>query len=269
VAGLGALPLTYVTAQSFQAKQHVEMLCGSRSVLGLFRLCMLGIAALAWMGNAYPQSIYKWVDSDGVTQYSATPPPASASGTVLRMGPPPPAESASQAKADVERVSEDANRRAAALQREQTQRRAHDEVERNSAATRLQRCASARVQVMTLTRGGPVYRYSDRGERLYLEDSRRDAEIPRLSEEVAMYCSGAANMQSVQDAATRQRTAEATQYWRCNDARDLLRQFEADISKFSSTEIEHARKNVSLFCTDLPKAESTDWFGTVMVGRPR
>ena len=245
------------------------MIFGSQSVLRGLRPLMLGFAVLAWISNANAQDIYKWLDSNGVTQYSATPPPPGISATVICAAPTQSAEAVSQAKADAQRMSDDANRRVAELLRERTRQQVQDEAERRGADARLQRCANARVQLDTLGYGVPVYRYNDRGERVYLEDSARDAEVGRLRREVATHCSGAGSMQAVQDAATWRRVADVRRLADCNDARDFLRDLEADISKVPSSQVEQARKNVALACADIPQAASTDWFGLRKVVRIR
>ena len=228
---------------------------------------MLGLAALAWAGNACPQDIYKWVDRSGVTQYSATPPAAGIAATVICPMPPLPADAASQARAEAQRMIDEANHCVAELLREQAQKEVEFEAERSNADARLRSCANARVQLFTLTFGVPVYRHNERGERVYLEDSARDTEVARLRREVAMDCSSAASMQAAQDAATRQRFVESVRIRDCSTARDYLRDVEASSSRVPSSEVERARSEAALACTDVPQAAPTDWQGLKKVVR--
>lgn len=215
------------------------------------RLCcraVMGFAAAVAACAACGQTIYKWVDSTGVTQYSATPPPKGTAATMIHTTPPPPAEVAEQAKTDAKRRLDDAERRAAERSREQAQQQAQDEAGRRNAAARVQRCASAREQLSAVSRGGPVFRYNERNERVYLEDSARDAEIARLRAEVSTACSSSDSAQGAQDLATRQRIAEAGRSAQCNAARDTLRDLEAGGSHIPGWEIEKARDKAAQLC---------------------
>ena len=232
----------------------------SQSVLRRPRWWVVGLVALMWMGAAVAQGIYKWVDSKGVTQYSATPPPPGVSATFIPSVPGPSAEAASQAKADAKRQIDDANRRAAERAREQSQRPPRDAAGQRDEAVRVRACATAREQLSVVERGGPVFRYNERRERIYLADSARDAEIARLRGEVATSCRGDA---AAQDAATRQRVAEAARFARCDHARDGLRDLEALGSRVVAADIELARQSVSRFCSigqpDSDEAQRTAW----------
>ena len=211
--------------------------------------------------------IYKWVDRSGVTQYSAAPPPPGIAATDICPMPPPSADAASQAKAEAQRMIDDANRCVAELLREQEQKRVEAETERSRIDARLRSCANARVQLFTLAFGVPVYRYNDRGERVYLEDSARDAEVARLRRELATDCSSAASTQAAQDAATRQRLVDSFRARDCSAARDYLRDVEANGSRIPSTEVERARREATLACTDVPQSSPTDWLGLKKVVR--
>jgi Domain of unknown function (DUF4124) len=216
--------------------------------LKLWCIAALLVAAMAWTGGGWAQTVYKWVDRNGVTQYSSSPPPAGASGVVVPVPPPPSAEAASQAKAAAQRASDEAKRLEAERLREQADTQFKDDAARRSAAGRLQRCAKAREQLDLLMKPAPVYRHNERGERIYLEDSARDAEIARLRSEVAMYCSSADEMQKLQDAATRQQATSAAQRAKCNEAREQLRDLQADPSRLAAADIEDAQRRVRLLC---------------------
>ena len=132
--------------------------------------------------------------------------------------------------------------------REQADQQLKDDAARRSAECRLQRCAKAREQLDVPTKPAPAYRHNERGERIYLEDSARDAEIARLRSEVARYCSSADEMQNLQDAATRQRATSAAERAKCNEAQDLLRDLQADPSRLPVADIEASRQRVRLLC---------------------
>jgi len=223
----------------------VSRKCPSRR---LARIAPILLAAFAWAGSTCAQTVYKWVDRHGVTQYSSSPPPAGASGVVVPVPPPPSAQAASQARAAAQRAGDEAKRLETQRLREQAAKQLKDDAARRSAVDRLQRCARAREQLEVLKTPVPAYLRNERGERIYLEDAARDAEIARLRSEVALYCSSADEMQGLQDAATRQRAASAAQRAKCYDAQDQLRDLQADPSRLPAADIEAARQRVRLFC---------------------
>jgi hypothetical protein len=215
-------------------------------------IVVLLLAATAWAGSSWAQTVYKWVDRNGVTQYSSSAPPAGASGVVVPVPPPPSDEAASQAKAAAQRTRDQATRLEAERLREQADKQLKDDAARRVAVDRLQRCARAREQLGVLTKPAPVYRRDERGERVYLEDAARDAEIARLRAEVARYCSSADEMQPIQDAAARQRATNAAQRAKCNEARDQLRELQVDPGRLAAADIDAARQRVRLFCDGTP-----------------
>ncbi len=133
---------------------------------GLSRIALMLLAVVAWTSGTWAQTVYKWVDRNGVTQYSSSPPPAGASGVLVGVPPPPSAEAASQAKAAAQRASDEAKRFEADRLREQADKQLKADAARRSAVDRLQRCATAREQLNVLKKPVPVYSRNERGERI-------------------------------------------------------------------------------------------------------
>lgn len=203
------------------------------------------------MGAAFAEKIYKWVDKQGVTQYSTTPPPAGTPATTLPSTPAVPADAASQAKTGAQRLADEARRREDERLRESSHRQTEEQAARRSAAERLQLCATAREQLAVVTRQGPVYRYNEGGERIFLEDSARDAEIARLRAQVARYCRVDEPVEGRQDAATRQRAAQALRVAQCNAARDALRALQSH-TRIPAQDIDKAHERVRRYCATTP-----------------
>jgi hypothetical protein len=220
----------------------------NRVVAGPLWRCALLLVGSGWAASAGAQAVYKWVDRSGVTQYSASPPPAGASSVLVRVAPPPSAEAASQAKENAQKASDQAKRLEAERLREQDETQLKVDIARRSAMDRIQRCAQAREQLGVLTQPTPVYRYDERGGRVYLEDSARDAVVAQWRLRINKYCSSAEDMRGVQDAATRQRATSAAQLAKCNEARELLRDLQADPSRLPTADIEAARQRVRQSC---------------------
>lgn len=209
-------------------------------------LCVLVLLGAG--GRAGAQEIYKWVDAQGVTQYSTTPPPPGVAAKVVRVAPAPPAEVASQARADAQRVIDETNRRAAERAEAQAQRAAQEAAQRRGATDKLRACANAREQLDVLMRGGPVFHYNERGERVYLDDSARDGEIARLRGEVTAQCVGSDATPAEQDAATRQRMGDAARLTQCRAAQDAARDLEGGGPRIPQTDIEQARERARRLC---------------------
>lgn len=141
-------------------------------------LLSLGIAALA--ANA---QVYKWVDEKGRTHYSETPPPDSKSAKKVDTGPSvAPAPAATQ---DWKQKEMDSRKRS--LEKQQS-----DEATRKQAAHDEQvqkgRCRSAQRDLNILEAQAPIFHVNERGERVYLEDKDRAAEMARARREVQTYC---------------------------------------------------------------------------------
>ena len=137
------------------------------------------LLALA-VGSAQAQPLYKWVDEKGVTQYSQSPPPEGTKGAAkmeLRVSPQP------SGAADDWKAKEMLSK----------QKKAKDEVvgertRQQEASMRRDRCHSAADRLGLYRSQVPVYRFNDKGERVYIEDAERPAEMARAQAEVEKYC---------------------------------------------------------------------------------
>lgn len=154
-------------------------------------------AALAAIALAHPAvaQIYSWKDKDGRVHYSDTPP---ASGDVKLIGParraPPPAaegeDSAAPAAPEAtpqqtlaERELEFRQRRAAAAEAA-----AKAAEERERAEHRQRVCSESRGQLAALQGGQRMARFNEAGEREFLDDAARSAEIERLQQFLSREC---------------------------------------------------------------------------------
>jgi Domain of unknown function (DUF4124) len=197
------------------------------------------------LGPAWAQVVYKWVDAQGATQYTSTPPPAGVPVTVIRPPAAPTAEAASQARAAAQRSIDEAARMAEARQREQALQRAQADRLQRDTALRQQRCAAARSQLEVVQRQGPVLRYDERGQRIYLEDSQRDAEIARLKADVAEQCGPLGP-----DTALPGRPALPAAM-ACAAAREALRDLQAPAQRAAPSDIAAATQRVQKACAGL------------------
>jgi hypothetical protein len=140
---------------------------------------LLGLAVCAAHGQ-----VYKWVDEQGRTHYSETPPPDK-KGAAKKIDTGPSAAPAAVPKDDWKQKEMDAKRRN--LERQQ----AEDAAGRKQAYeenARRNRCLAAQRDLRILEMEAPIYHINEKGERVYLEDRNRPAEMARARAEVDSHC---------------------------------------------------------------------------------
>lgn len=135
-------------------------------------------------------TIYKWVDEQGVTHYTATPPPRQKAKEIpIPTSPPAASPDAGQpaAKSWQEEEREFQKRRVEREEAEKKQKEQEAKAQQEAIA-RKQRCILARQNLHTLQMQKPVYSINEKGEREYLDDKMRAAEIEKLKKEIELYC---------------------------------------------------------------------------------
>ncbi len=125
--------------------------------------------------------IYTWKDKQGQVHYSDNPPPAPTSVRTLDQSAPPPAAAQRSSVADQE--LEFRKRRAAA-----SEAQAKADQEKAAAAEKRRNCEVARGQLTALESGQRIVRTRTDGEREYLDDAQRTAEITRARKAVSDWC---------------------------------------------------------------------------------
>lgn len=180
-------------------------------------------------------AIYKWVDGQGVTHFSETPPgegagevqarplPKGASDRFLSTPPPSVPEPAG--------LTGKAKEAADAAQ-----------------AQRRNRCAVARRNRSVLEQQRRVYQTNDKGERVFIADQERQAEIARADAEIKRHCDTdrAAVEQQKQDAAGLLR--EEVNSRLCREAQARVRTLSQPGKRASSDELERARREMQTAC---------------------
>jgi hypothetical protein len=134
-----------------------------RSLLGLVA-CTLAFAALPAAA-----ALYKWNDENGRVVYGDTPPPGV---KAERVNP-------SVAPADPNAVRDMAAKDAQMNKRQQD--RAEDETKTEKAEAdaraKLDRCAQIRGRLQTLRADVAVYRFNDKGEKVFMPAAERDKAV--------------------------------------------------------------------------------------------
>lgn len=133
--------------------------------------------------TAASAQVYKWKDASGVTHYGSQP-PANVKNSELKLKDSSTSSGANSAppeNASLKQKELDFRKRQA--QREQDETRLAQE-----RAKRDEDCRAARLQLADLRLSGRVYELNDRGERVFMSDTQRDAEIARREAEYNRRC---------------------------------------------------------------------------------
>lgn len=127
--------------------------------------------------------IYKWVDEKGVTHFSEHPPPDGKKATKVEPKVTPPSSEARP----IDWKSREQEARKQRLERDQ--KGEYDKAKsHNQAADRANRCNFARRELHILKLGVPVYSRDKKGDRTYVEDHERPAEIAKMEKMARENC---------------------------------------------------------------------------------
>ena len=144
----------------------------------------LGWVIVGWLITAglVQAAMYKWVDDNGVTQYSQFPPPNRDAKIVVP--PPPPAEDAAGAQKRLEETLQkrDENRKA------QAEAQAEQEKAAEVATQQQKNCAMARDNLEKLTSRGRMRVIGADGVTTYLTEEERQARIAESKQHIEEYC---------------------------------------------------------------------------------
>lgn len=146
------------------------------------------LALLPALSPCAHAQVYKWVDDQGVTHYSQSPPPGGpAKGAVLNL--PGAATNPDAAGAGGNDNWQDQERAFRERQAKQADaRKIEEERAQKEAASRRTACLRAREALDLLGRQMRLYNLNERGEKVYLSDDERARETQRASQQAAENC---------------------------------------------------------------------------------
>lgn len=130
-------------------------------------------------------AIYKWVDENGVTHYSESPPPSQKAQEIKPV--PSSSPAASKEKTAEQLELEFRQRRLEAAESDKKKAADANKV-KHDAALRGEDCAAAHADLIHLQESVPFYSINARGEREYMPDAERPAEIARLKAFIEKSC---------------------------------------------------------------------------------
>ena len=140
----------------------------------------LAIVAALTACAAFAQTMYKWVDEKGVTHFSESPPPEGTKGA---------------AKIDVKPVMPDKapvdnwrERELESKQKRAVQGVRDENARRQEEAQAARRCSEAKRRVDTMTHSRRVYNLDGKGERVYLDDTQRAAQLEEARRDLSRNC---------------------------------------------------------------------------------
>ncbi len=126
--------------------------------------------------------VYKWVDANGKTQYSDSPPAGAAKAAVVKGAP-----AAADKPAQTDWQEKDREFRSRKIKQEDATRKEEEETQK-LAQEKSKACLSAREQIDDLGRGVPLYKVNAKGERVYMEDAERPGLLKAARQSVTDNC---------------------------------------------------------------------------------
>ena len=153
-------------------------------VVAVLFACLL---SLGTMSDTFAQVVYKWVDDEGVTHFSAQPPRGvDAERTSIRLQntyrPTPQAQDQAEPTAAQ-------NAAAATRRKQQNEQAADNKIQaKNEQKIRAENCAEARTRLEKYTTARRLYREQDDGERNYLTDDELDNARVEAQQRVNDWC---------------------------------------------------------------------------------
>ncbi len=147
---------------------------------------LLAAAATVFAVSAGSE-IHRWVDKDGNVHYSDSP-PSHATTEKIEPPPPPSKENIRRTQARTDLLIE--QQRASADQRaqEREEKRLRKDIAEEQAIDRAILCSGARRSLYALLQPRAAYTTNERGERVYIPDTFRQAEIEEQKRVVAANC---------------------------------------------------------------------------------
>jgi len=130
--------------------------------------------------------VYKWVDENGVTHYGERPPQNKKAQTVTTNPATAPAPNPPSAKPP---DNGDFQQQNIEFQRRRIERAQKAEQELKEAREKRERCNFARDDLRQMEAADRLYDLNDKGERVYVDDTKRSAVIERARRRFEQSCS--------------------------------------------------------------------------------
>ncbi|MCM8596977.1 DUF4124 domain-containing protein [Accumulibacter sp.] len=148
---------------------------------------LLTLLLLLVVGDSSAASIYRWVDENGVTHFSETPPvtrkaeaiDSAASPSTSGQTPRPAAKTWQEKEVEFQK-----------RQIERREQERNQQAEEEKAKARRMRCVALKHDLALAERSSATYSLDESGKRLYWSEEKRAAQREALRKEVAATCDG-------------------------------------------------------------------------------
>ncbi|WP_339803854.1 DUF4124 domain-containing protein [Saezia sanguinis] len=151
---------------------------------------LIGAVALSFSAATFAQ--WKWIDSNGVTQYTDAPPPASTPAQNILTRPsnaPKPLPAATTPQPAQPEVDDQTRRLEERLQEQERQNAERQAlIDQANAAEKARACAAARQSLDTLSTGMRIRETNEKGEYVYLDEAQIAAKRQDAQNRVNEYC---------------------------------------------------------------------------------
>jgi hypothetical protein len=151
-------------------------------------LLSLLILLVTSVAQGDPGTIYKWTDKEGNVHYTDCPPPPGCKAEIIEAPAAPSAKAVEEARQQLEKLLSEQEQAAAAQEGERLERQRQQAAAMEVAVARKRSCILAQQNLHVMLMNWPVYYIDDKGERVFLDDASRKAEIERTRELVKEYC---------------------------------------------------------------------------------
>ena len=132
-------------------------------------MLLAAACAAAWAALPAAAATYKWLDENGRVVYGDTPPPGVKAERINVALPP------ADPNAVRDMASKDAEMKKRGQERAEAEAGAQKAVADNQTA--VERCVQARGRMQALRSEGQLYRYNEKGDKVYLDAAERDRAI--------------------------------------------------------------------------------------------
>ena len=146
------------------------------------RFVPLAFAAL--VSSPATAQIYKWVDEQGVTHYGERPPQGQKANPVTTTP-----SSGTGSSRTTPQTGQDWRDKDLDFQKRRIQREQQDERDAQAAQAKQRRCNAAKDDLRQMESVDRLYDLNEKGERVYLDDAEKKAEIERARQFITRNCS--------------------------------------------------------------------------------
>lgn len=143
------------------------------------------VVGMTLAGLASAGEVYRWVDEEGVTHYSQTPPASDEASRVQVDVPTPPEDEIDRAQKDLEQTARENEE--SRKERQEAEKRAAEEAEKQAYLEK--RCNELRASLQALQQNRRILIEDDGGGRTRLSEEARQKRVEKRRKQIDKECS--------------------------------------------------------------------------------